>query len=144
MTHSNTFGELAVLLVGSDVALLEGLSQSFAALGYAPRTALSLHDAREVAIQSQPLIAVVERRLAAESSSEALAISLVPGGALVLYHPTDDRPPVAPALMRAVIADLTLPLERHRLLALAQRIQERVRATGRARRRDTPPEQRLN
>jgi DNA-binding NtrC family response regulator len=141
MTHVNTYGELAVLLVGSDVALLEGLSQSFAALGYAPRTALSLHDAREVAIQSQPLIAVVERLLAAESSSEALAISLVPGGALVLYHPTDDRPPVAPALMRAVIADLTLPLERNRLLALAQRIQERVRATGRAR-RDTPPEQR--
>jgi hypothetical protein len=143
MTHANTFGELVVLLVGSDVALLEGLSQSFAALGYAPRTALTLHDAREVAIQSQPLIAVVERKLAAEGSSEALAISLVPGGALVLFHPTDERPPVAPALMRAVIADLTLPLERNRLLALAQRIQERVRATGRARRR-TPPEQRLN
>ena len=142
MTHANTFGELTVLLVGSDVALLEGLSQSFAALGYAPCTALTLHDARETAIQAQPLIAVVERKLAAESSSEALAISLVPGGALVLYHPTDDRPPVAPALMRAVIADLTLPLERNRLLALAQRIQERVRATGRAR-RDTPPEQRL-
>jgi len=143
MTHANTFGELTVLLVGSDVALLEGLSQSFAALGYSPRAAQTLHEARETAIQAQPLIAVVERKLAAESSSEALAISLVPGGALVLYHPTDDRPPVAPALMRAVIADLTLPLERNRLIALAQRIHERIRATGRMR-RDTPPEQRLN
>jgi hypothetical protein len=86
----------------------------------------------------------VERRLASESSSEALAISLSPGGALVLYSPGDERPPVAPALLRAVIADLTLPLERNRLVALAQRIHERVRATGRMRRRDTPPEQRLN
>ena len=142
MTGANVMGDLVVLLVGSDVALLEGLAQSLAALGYTPRAVTSLHDARETAIQSPPLIAVVERRLASESSSEALAISLVPGGALVLFHPTDDRPPVAPALMRAVIADLTLPLERNRLMTLAQRIGERVRATGRAR-RDTPPEQRM-
>jgi hypothetical protein len=41
------------------------------------------------------------------------------------------------------MAELTLPLERHRLLALIQRVEERARVTGRgARGTDTPPEQR--
>jgi DNA-binding NtrC family response regulator len=142
MTNSHAMNEQVVLLVGSDAALLEGLSQSFAALGYAPRVAITLHDARELSVQLAPLMVVVEGELAAESSAEALAIALAPGGALVLYHGTDDRPAVAPTLQRAVMADLTLPLERNRLLALAQRVQERSRATGRAH-RTTPPEQRL-
>jgi CheY-like chemotaxis protein len=34
-------------------------------------------------------------------------------------------------LQRLVLADLDLPLERHRLLALVQRVDERARATGR-------------
>ena len=38
-----------ILLVGSELPLLEGLSQSFAALGFAPQVAQSLHEAREVA-----------------------------------------------------------------------------------------------
>ena len=41
-----------------------------------------------------------------------------------------------------LVLNLTLPLERNRLMALAQHVQDRVRATGRASRR-TPPEQRL-
>lgn len=130
-----------VLLVGEDAALLEGLAQSFAALGYAPRVALSLHDAREGAVSDPPLLAIVDGELAAEASAEALAIQLSPGGAMVLYHgAVDDRPVIPPTLQRAVMADLALPLERNRLIALAQRLSERVRATGRSR-RQTPPEQ---
>lgn len=132
---------MKVLLVGGDGALLEGLSQSFAALGYLPQAASTLHEAREAALAAAPLMAVVERELAAESGADALAIPLAPGGALVLFHGTvDTRPAISPTLQRSVLADLTLPLERHRLIALAQHVQERARATGRGK-RTTPPEQ---
>jgi DNA-binding NtrC family response regulator len=135
--------KMNVLLVGADAALLEGLSQSFAALGYAPRVATSLHDAREAAAESAPVLAVVDRKLAGEASAEALAITLLRGGAMVLYHGTSDSRPAIPApLQRAVMADLTLPLERNRLMALAQHVQERIRTTGRA--RTTPPEGQVN
>lgn len=132
---------MRVLLVGGDGALLEGLAQSFAALGYSPKVAASLHEAREAAAAEPPLLAVIERSLAAEAKGDALAISLAPGGALVLYHSTADKwPSISPTLQRSVMADLTLPLERNRLMALAQHVGERVRATGRTNRR-TPPEQ---
>ena len=130
-----------VLLVGEDAALLEGLSQSFAALGYAPRVADALHWARENGQNQAPLIAVISGVLAAESPADVMAIPLAPGGVFVLYHTTvDSRPAITPSLQRAVMADLTLPLERNRLMALAQHVSERVRVTGRAQRR-TPPEQ---
>jgi len=130
-----------VLLVGADAALLEGLAQSFAAGGYSPQVTSTLHEAREAAITKTPLLAIVDSDLAAESSADALAIPLSPGGALVLFHGTvDTRPPISPTLQRSVMADLTLPLERNRLMALAQHVLDRVRATGRDR-RPTPPEQ---
>ena len=141
MTHVERSAEMKVLLVGGDSALLEGLAQSFAAVGYVPRVAESLHDAREAAADVPPLLAVVERNLADEASGETLAITLAPGGALVLYHGTAvDLPAISPTLQRSVMAELTLPLERNRLMALAAHVKERVRATGRGR-RTTPPEQ---
>ena len=130
-----------VLLVGEDAALLEGLAQSFAALGYAPLVASSLPEARTVTSTQLPLLAVVDRELAAESGADALAIRLAPGGAIVLYHSAPaEQPTISHALQRAVMADLTLPLERARLMALAQHVQDRIRATGRGK-RYTPPEQ---
>lgn len=132
---------MKVLLVGEDGALLEGLAQSFAALGYAPQVGGSLHEARESANAEAPLLAVIDESLAEQSTSDTLAIPLSPGGALVMYHTKgDDRAVLSPTLQRAVLAHLTLPLERNRLIALAQRVNERVRATGRSHRR-TPPEQ---
>ena len=130
-----------VLLVGADAALLEGLAQAFAAAGYTPRVSSSLHDARESALSSPPLLAVISAGLAIEASADALGIPLCPGGALVLFHGSgESRPAISPSLQRSVMAALTLPLERNLLLALAQRVRDRVRLTGRANRR-TPPEQ---
>lgn len=132
---------MKIVLVGEDSALLEGLAQSFAALGYAPRVTETLHDAREAGAAAPPLLAVVDRALANQASADALAIPLAPGGALVLFRGSAEAGlPVAPTLQRAVLADLTLPLERNRLMALAQHVSDRVRATGRSR-RPTPPEQ---
>ena len=121
-----------ILLVGSDAALLEGLVQSLAGRGYAAVVAGGLQEGQECASASAPLVAVVERDLAAAAPSQVLGIPLVPGGALVLFHQrSEDTAMLAPVIQRALLADLALPLERHRLLALVQHVEERVRATGR-------------
>lgn len=134
---------MRVLLVGTDAALLEGLAQSFAAQGYAPRVATSLSEARDAANSAPPLLVLVDQELASESSADTAAIGLAPGGALLVYRTTTaDRTVVPHALQRLVLAELTLPLERNRLFALAQHVHDRVLATGRSRPRQTPPEQR--
>jgi DNA-binding NtrC family response regulator len=129
-----------ILLIGSDVALLEGLSQSLAAGGYVTHLSSTIAEATELASVQPPLVAVVERALASRDMA-VLRLPLAQGGALVLYRPSVEDPgALSPALQRAVLADLTLPLERHRLVALIQRVEERARATGRG---QTPtPEQR--
>ena len=62
-----------VMLVGEDVALLEGLAQSLASLGHAPRVARSLSEARELASGEAPLVLVVDRGLASRSGAELLS-----------------------------------------------------------------------
>ena len=130
-----------ILLVGTDVPLLEGLAQSLAALGHSAAVASSLHEARELAAQRTPLVAVVSRELAAATSGEMLGISLAAGGALVLYRSVGaEAVTLPPTLQRAVLADLTLPLERNRLVALVQHVEDRAKATGRTRTHGSTPE----
>ena len=131
----------SILLIGTDAALLEGLAQSLVAAGHAPRIAGTVAEGAETAATDPPLVAVVERALAAVDS-RALGLPLARGGALVLYR-TGAGPAgrLAPAFGRAALADLSLPLERHRLLALIGRVEERARTTGGGP-RHTPPEQR--
>ena len=127
-----------ILLIGGDAALLEGLAQSLAALGYAPRTASGVREAHELAATEPPLIAVVDSSLAEKSNGDLIALPLAFGGAIVLYHNAGNPPAMLlPSLQRVVLADLTLPLERQRLMALVQHVAERARLTGR--RRHTPP-----
>jgi DNA-binding NtrC family response regulator len=136
MMHRST----NILLVGADSALLEGLAQSLAALGYAPLVARELSEARDAAVSAPPLIAVVEGSLAESSSAEVLGIPLAAGGAVLLYRtPGQAASMLVPTVRRAVLADLTLPLERHRLIALVQHVVDRADATGR-RLPDSPPE----
>ena len=122
-----------ILLVGTDLPLLEGLAQSFGVLGFKPIVAQSLIEAREVAAQRPPLVAVVSRALAAQSAADTLSIPLAPGGALVLYRSVGSQLVTFSAtVQRAVLADLTLPLERNRLMALVQHVEHRAQITGRA------------
>jgi DNA-binding NtrC family response regulator len=121
-----------ILLVGTELPLLEGLAQSFAALGFVPTVAQSVQEGREIAAQNPPLIAVISRVLASPASTDTLSIPLAPGGALVLFRVVGS--PVvtlSPTLQRVVLADLTLPLERNRLIALVQHVEERAKTTGR-------------
>lgn len=121
-----------ILLVGTELPLLEGLAQSFAALGFAPTVVQTLHEAREFAAQHPPLVAVVSRALAASSPSDVVSIPVAPGGALVLYRAVGSPiVTLSPTVQRAVMADLALPLERNRLVALVQHVGERARLTGR-------------
>ena len=127
-----------VMLVGADVALLEGLAQSLAGLGHRPSVCASLVDAREACSTRPPLLLVVDRALASSAGAELLHLPIAAGGARILYRLASTPPlPLLPALQRAVLADLTLPLERHRLAALCQSVGERARTTGKAP-RDTP------
>lgn len=132
-----------VMLVGRDAALLEGLAQALATLGHTPAVARSLNEARELSGAQAPLVLVVDRALASDAGAELLTSPLASGGARLLYR-TASAPlvPLLPSLQRAVLADLTLPLERHRLVALVQSVGERARLSGRTP-RQTPPESRM-
>ena len=130
-----------VLLVGHDVAILEGIAQTLAAVGHTPVIADAVSDAAELAAATPPLVAVVDRALAV-SSADAFRLPLAPGGAIVLFRTdVNERSPLAMSLHRSGLADLALPLERKRLVALVQHVEERARVTGRDR-IQTPPEHR--
>ena len=131
-----------VMLIGSDVALLEGLSQSLAGQGHRLTVSSSIDEAREIATAHPPLILVAERGMASDTGAELFALPIAGGGARILYRAASmPLAPLLPALQRAVLADLMLPLERQRLTALCQSVIDRAKATGRAP-RDTPPEMR--
>ena len=134
-----------VFLIGTEDALIEGIAQTLAAAGHAPRIFHGVGEAHAYARGEVPLVAVVERALAAVDAA-ALRLPLAVGGATFLYHSGGEAVPGGPlslAVQRLVMAELALPLERHRLLALIQRVEERARVTGRgARGTDTPPEHR--
>jgi hypothetical protein len=131
-----------ILLVGTDLPLLEGVAQTLGAMGHQTQLALTLTEAADLASGgSAPLLAVIQRDLAV-GNTEALRIPLAPGGTLVLFR-TDAEEPTATLgapLQRAVMADLALPLERHRLIALVHHVVDRARRTGRGP-SQTPPEE---
>jgi DNA-binding NtrC family response regulator len=123
-----------ILLVGTDVSLLEGLAQSLSAQGHGTRVASTFGEAREMSTTTPPLIAVIERSMATESAGQVFGLTLAPGGAVVLYGTLSDRSTALPSILqRHVLAELSLPLERNRLAALVQHVRERAAAVGRGR-----------
>ncbi|MEP7383092.1 MAG: hypothetical protein ABI910_15485 [Gemmatimonadota bacterium] len=135
-----------ILLIGTDESLLEGLTQLLAGNGQRVRIAHSVAEAEEIAVQTLPLLVVVNRELVTDDGGARVCqIALAPGGAYVLYRAmTEEGGSLAlpHSIARQTLADLSLPLERQRLLALAQYVGARARGSGRAR-SDTPPEQRV-
>jgi NAD(P)-dependent dehydrogenase (short-subunit alcohol dehydrogenase family) len=120
----------AILLVGADAALLEGIAQALAAAGHQVLTAMSVAEASFIAIAAPPLLAVVDRTLLA-TMADVHRLGLAPGGALVAFG--DPTTPLPGPVRRAVLAELRLPLERARLSALAAHVQSRAQTTGRDR-----------
>jgi DNA-binding NtrC family response regulator len=127
-------GMSSILLVGTDLSLLEGLAQSLSAQGHGTRVAASFGEARELSTATPPLIAVIERQMAIEAAREVLGLRLRSGGALLLYRSGTAKAGALPhVLQRHVLADLALPLERNRLAALVQHVSDRATAVGRGR-----------
>jgi len=140
LTHSPPRLTVAViLLVGADAALLEGIAQALAAAGRQVLTAASLAEASFLAAAAAPLLAVVDRTLLTSAAS-VRGMGLAPGGALVAFG--DPATPMPGPVRRAVLAELRLPLERARLLALVAHVEARAHVTGRDRQSPTPPESR--
>ena len=118
-----------VILVGADVALLEGLAQTLLGFGHEVSFAATVEDAGAALSGDLPAIAVVSCE-ALESVEQGATLPLSPGGALIVYGKSHgEMPYLQPKLQRATLAHLVLPLERQRLLALVQSFDTRARTT---------------
>ena len=120
------------MLVGSDVALLEGLAQTLVGFGHDVAFAATVAEAAASLSEDLPALAVVSCQ-ALEEAGIAMTLPLTPGGAMIVYGTSHDHQPFLPTkLQRATLAHLVLPLERHRLMALVQSFDSRFRTTGRS------------
>jgi hypothetical protein len=121
-----------VILVGTDVALLEGLAQTLIGFGHEVLLAATIGDVGVALNGDLPAIAVVSCE-ALEEGGPGATLPLMPGGAIIVYGKTHgERPFLAQKLQRSTLAYLVLPLERHRLVALVQSFETRSRTTGRS------------
>jgi hypothetical protein len=123
-----------ILLAGGNTALLEGLAQALANTGQRVVVAHSLDEAGELQARHPPILTVAERLLVTDTDPgrDFLRTTMAGGGALVTYREAGDTSRVLPALLaRHVLADLVLPLERNRLVALAEHLASRAKEVGR-------------
>ena len=121
-----------VILVGSDLALLEGLAQTLLGFGHDVSFAATISEVAGAHASAPAAIGVVSAE-ALFSAGPGATLPLAAGGALIVYGTSHANRPVLPTkLQRATLAYLILPLERHRLIALVQSFDSRSRATGRS------------
>jgi hypothetical protein len=121
-----------VILVGTDVALLEGLAQTLLGFGHEVSFATTVGEVAGTYVEDRPAIAVVSANSLLNAGLGA-TLPLASGGALIVYGTShDDRPLLPTKLQRSTLAYLVLPLERHRLIALVQSFDSRSRMTGRS------------
>lgn len=121
----------SILVVGPDVALLEGVSQTLVGAGHKVVVAKDIAEALETLQDARPLVAIVDCDELSKSGS-VFQVPLAQGGALLAFHCDDIDPVDLPfRLQRATLAELRLPLERQRLLALVHYVESRARAAGR-------------
>ena len=122
-----------ILLVGSDVALLEGLSQTLTGFGHEVCHAETLDEAPDACRSGAPDLAVVSNEALLDPRSIGM-LPLSTAGALVVYTTQPvDRPTLPTRFQRATLGHVVLPLERQRLIALIQHFEIRARTTGRGR-----------
>ncbi len=135
-----------ILVVGPDMALIEGLNQTLVAAGHRVTVARDTSEAIRALRGVRPLMAIVDRaELFADGTT--FRVPLAQGGALVAFQADESlRIPLPFPIQRAMLASLQLPLERQRLVALAANVEARAKAAGRrdgldaddGRWRDTP------
>jgi len=132
-----------VLLVGADVALLEGLAQTLIGFGHEVLFAATVGEVAGALNEDFPAIAIVSAE-ALEDDGLGTTLPITPGGAIIVYGKSHtDTPFLPPKLQRATLAHLVLPLERQRLIALVQQFDIRSRTTGRSRRAEAAEDSEL-
>ena len=120
-----------IVVAGPDAALLEGLSQTLVAAGHRVVVSDDVAGALDALQGAKPLVALIHREELVRGGT-AFRISLAQGGALLAYHGDDIEEEFLPfSLRRATLAELRLPLERQRLLALIRHVESRWQTTGR-------------
>ena len=121
----------SILLVGTDTALIEGVSQTLSAAGHQLFFANSLADARDAAGDIRPMVVLVERSAIDEIRS-TLRIPLIETGAMLIFQAEGSTaPPLPRRVQRGTLAQLELPLEKRRLLALVRYVENRGQIVGR-------------
>ena len=127
-----------ILLAGGDEPMLEGLAQTLEAAGH--RTVLAATAAETLALlrEEAPLVAILDRMLV-QGDVELRSLRLRPGGACIVYRgPGLPREPLPPTVQRLTLAEVALPLERQRGLALVESVAARAPAAGRDSDRGAP------
>jgi CheY-like chemotaxis protein len=120
-----------ILVVGSDTALLEGVMQTLVGAGQVVKMARDINEALEMLNGFRPLVALAHSEELIERGVGIQAM-LAQGGALMAYRSDDDDEHGLPfSVKRATLAELHLPLERQRLLALVRFVESRAKAAGR-------------
>lgn len=119
-----------VLCTGRDAELLEGVSQTLAGVGHIAVVAHDISEALDLLEGVHPLVVVVSCDELMERTGVYHA-TLAQGGALIAYHCDDDDEPDLPfSVKRTILARLSLPLERQRLLTLVKSVENRAHASG--------------
>ena len=125
-----------VILIGADIALLEGLAQTLVGCGHEVTFAATMSEAAAIMAGDDAAI-VVASTDAVEDAGPGATLPLTANSALIVYGKSHgEHLFLPPKLQRATLAHLVLPLERQRLLALVQSFDTRSRTTGRSRREE--------
>jgi DNA-binding NtrC family response regulator len=119
-----------ILVIGSDPAFIEGVSQALGGAGHQVTVAHDVHEAMENLHGLRPLVALVNRDHLVDGLT-GFAVPVAKGGALMTYRASDDEPRTSYPARRAPLAELQLPLERKRLLALVKFVEDRAKTCGR-------------
>lgn len=126
-----------MILVGDDIALLEGLAQTLVGCGHDVTFAATTSEAAAIMAGAEAAIVVVSTE-AVEDAGHGAALPLSANSALIVYGKSHgEHLFLPPKLQRATLAHLVLPLERQRLLALVQSFDSRSRTTGRSEREES-------
>jgi DNA-binding NtrC family response regulator len=129
---------MTILLAGTRDGAVEGVAQMLAGTGQRVRIAHSSGEVAELAAQERPLLLVVDQSIATDTP--AMHTLLAAGGALIILRYDDEAvAPLPPALARWTLAELMLPTERQRLVAVVEHVLARAASAGRGH-RDAPPD----
>jgi len=120
-----------LLVVGTDTPLIEGTSQTLTAAGHQLLFSPTLVESLESVGDARPIVVLVERS-AIDEIRMTLRVPLAEGGAFLVFHGEDAAVTPMPArVQRATLAELELPLESKRLLALVRYVETRAQIVGR-------------